>query len=152
DYSTSGRQLPTTLDKLKLDDSVERLRYRIITEELNGTIRTDLKNNILEIDKDLILVKDFKLLQNYPNPFNPSTTISFDVPYQSRVTIQIYNILGQLVKTLVDNRLYDAGKSYKIIWDGTNNASRKAASGMYIYRFINEESNTIQIKKMILLK
>ncbi|MCB0278483.1 MAG: T9SS type A sorting domain-containing protein, partial [Calditrichaeota bacterium] len=151
-YSTSGRQLPATVDQIDLKLPINSLYYRIITEELNGFINENLNNNIIEIDKDLISLTEFRLAQNYPNPFNPSTVISFDVPYQSRISIHIYNILGQLVKRLIDNQLYEAGKSYSVKWDGINDSGNKVASGMYIYRFTDEKSNTVFTKKMMLIK
>jgi parallel beta-helix repeat protein len=74
----------------------------------------------------------YKLYQNYPNPFNPVTNITFDLPEQSKVTIMIFNILGQKVKTLV-NKKYNAG-SYKIQWDGRNDFNKLVSSGVYIIR------------------
>lgn len=85
----------------------------------------------------------FGLLQNYPNPFNPLTTIEYQIPIASRVTINIYNILGQHVKTLVDG-IEDAGfKSVR--WNATG-----VASGVYYYRM--EAGEFIQVKKLLLLR
>jgi len=73
----------------------------------------------------------FELYQNYPNPFNPTTTIGFDVPNaNSHVRLEIFNILGQRVKMLVNN-VYSAGR-YKVIWDGTNDAGMQVSTGVYI--------------------
>jgi hypothetical protein len=72
----------------------------------------------------------YRLAQNYPNPFNPATTISFDLPQQSLVTLKIYNILGQEIATLIDRELMD---------DGTNEVrfdAHNLASGVYFYRLI----------------
>jgi hypothetical protein len=92
--------------------------------------------------------KVFTLHQNYPNPFNPETTISFDVPRSSFVSLKIYNILGQEVKTLVNGHK-DAAKN-TVKWDGTNNNGIKVNSGIYIYR-LNAEGVTFT-RKMVLVK
>ena len=91
---------------------------------------------------------DFSLSQNYPNPFNPSTSIQFQVPNASDVTVIVYDMLGQAVKSLFAGQV-QAGK-YKIEWDGTNNAGSKMSSGSYIYRMTAGEF--IESKEMILLK
>ncbi|CUU09838.1 Por secretion system C-terminal sorting domain-containing protein [Candidatus Kryptobacter tengchongensis] len=76
----------------------------------------------------------FELYQNYPNPFNIETTIEFDVPFNSWVSLKIYNMLGQEVRTLVDG-LTEAGK-HKVIWDGKNDSGQVVTSGIYFCRFI----------------
>ena len=94
------------------------------------------------------LPKEFSLQQNYPNPFNPTTQINFDLPTKSKVSILIYNVLGQKIKTLVDEQL-DAGKYFEE-WDGTNDAGMKVSSGIYFYKM--QADNFVQTKKMMLLK
>ncbi len=85
---------------------------------------------------------------NYPNPFNPETTISFSVKEASPVTIEVYNVKGQLVKTLV-NDLKDAG-NHTVIWRGVDNNNHPVASGVYYYKMsAGKYSST---KKMILMK
>jgi len=85
----------------------------------------------------------FALNQNYPNPFNPTTTIKFQIPKQAFVTIKVYDILGKLVETLV-NENKDAGY-YDINFDASN-----LASGLYIYKI--EAGTFNDTKKMILIK
>ena len=85
----------------------------------------------------------FSLSQNYPNPFNPSTTIEYAIPQASKVTLKIYNVLGQEIRTLV-NETEEAG-TYKINFD-----ARDLNSGIYIY--ILEAGNFTQVRKMILMK
>lgn len=81
------------------------------------------------------LPENFALHQNYPNPFNPATTIRFNVPVNlgepTRVTLRIYNVMGQLVRTLADGAL-TAG-SYLAVWNGENEAGIKVSSGLYFY-------------------
>ncbi|MGV8017710.1 MAG: T9SS type A sorting domain-containing protein [Ignavibacteria bacterium] len=87
---------------------------------------------------------EYDLMQNYPNPFNPATKIRFDLPEKAVVTIRIYNVLGQIVATLVNRQLLDAGKHQtEFIGDGY-------ASGVYFYRI--ESDKFTQTKRMVLLK
>ena len=74
----------------------------------------------------------FALLQNYPNPFNPSTTIRYELPALSRVSISIYDILGQKVRVLVDE-VESAGPQFQV-WNSKNDAGSSVASGVYFYR------------------
>ena len=90
----------------------------------------------------------YSLDQNYPNPFNPTTTIRYQLPEAGDVKINIYNILGQQVRTLVNTR-QNAG-SYSMVWDGRDRAGQSVASGMYIYRM--ESGNFVQQRKMMLIK
>jgi len=85
----------------------------------------------------------YSLSQNYPNPFNPSTTISYELPSSSRVTLKIFNLLGQEIATLVDGQ-QDAG-SHSLQWNAAN-----VSSGVYFYRLQTE--NFSQTKKLMLLK
>jgi hypothetical protein len=87
--------------------------------------------------------KLFTLNQNYPNPFNPSTTISFSIPQGTRVSLKVYNILGQEVATLVED--YKQAGDYSVQF----NAS-KLASGVYFYRL--QANDFAQTKKLLLLK
>lgn len=88
-------------------------------------------------------LKTFNLSQNYPNPFNPTTSIEFTVPSNQHVTINVYNIIGELVRVLANDD-YMAG-SYKVEFDGAG-----LPSGVYIYRL--QSLSFTDNKKMILLK
>jgi len=91
---------------------------------------------------------DYILYQNYPNPFNPSTTVRFQVPIESEVTIKIYDILGREIKTLFSEQMQRGTNTVE--WDGLNDAGIRMSSGTYIYRMIANEF--VQSKKMLLLK
>lgn len=91
---------------------------------------------------------DFVLEQNYPNPFNPSTVIRFSLPKESQVTLKIYDIMGQEVKTLL-NETMNAG-NFDVQWNGDDSDGNKVQSGTYIYR-ITTENNSVA-RKMILIK
>lgn len=88
------------------------------------------------------------LSQNYPNPFNPSTTIEYAVPNRSNIRLELFNILGQNVRTLV-NELKPPGE-YKAVWDGKDNRARPVSTGVYLYRL--RVGDAVLTKKMLLLK
>lgn len=90
----------------------------------------------------------FEVKGNFPNPFNPETVIKFNLPQASAVTLKVYNILGQMVNTLVDEPL-DAG-SHSVMWDGKNAQGRDVASGVYFYRI--NAGGYESIEKMTLLR
>lgn len=94
----------------------------------------------------------YELLQNYPNPFNPTTSIDFRIKEDSNVSLAVYNIRGQKVKTLIAEEL-PAGK-HSVVWDGKNEAGKKVASGIYFSSFDADNANGdyTSVKKMILLK
>ena len=111
--------------------------------DLNGNFTySDLINTEIEVPKD------FSLSQNYPNPFNPATKIDYQLPLDARVTIDLYNIVGQKVGELV-NKEHVAGY-YSI------ELNTKMASGVYIYRMVAVDkingNNFVSIKKMLMLK
>ena len=88
----------------------------------------------------------FVLYQNYPNPFNPSTTIEFDLPKATHVSLKIYNILGEEVITLVSDKLSAGSYSYE--WDASRSAGM--TSGVYLYRL--QAGDYVVTRKMILMK
>jgi hypothetical protein len=91
----------------------------------------------------------YALQQNYPNPFNPSTTITYQIPTdQSRVQIVIFNLLGQTVRTLVDDQ--KSAGVYTAMWDGKNDNGIPVGSGIYLYRMTS--GKFAQSKKLLLLK
>jgi len=87
-------------------------------------------------------------ITNYPNPFNPTTTITYTVPKDGEVKLHIYNLKGQLVKTLVSESKKSG--SYKITWNGEDQAGNKVSSGLYFTRF--ESNGKTLTNKMLILK
>jgi immune inhibitor A len=111
-------------------------------------IATDAGDYYGDTDNDQI-PRDFNLGQNYPNPFNPTTTIAYDLDRDfEQVSLKIYNILGQEVKTLV-NGPQDAGR-YEVRWDGTAQDGSRTATGVYFYRL--DTGDNYQSRKMLLMK
>ena len=108
-----------------------------------------VETNALSLDENLTIPTQFALHQNYPNPFNPSTQISFDVPEGSElVRLNIYNILGKKVSTLLNN-VMSPGK-HKIEWNAKDNEGNPVASGIYFYE-LSSPSFTAR-KKMLLIR
>jgi hypothetical protein len=91
----------------------------------------------------------YALSDNYPNPFNPETTIKYQLPEAGDVTLEVYNMLGQVVRTLVSEQ-QNAGR-YVLQWDATNDAGQALSSGIYFYR-IQAGGEFQSVKKMLLLK
>ena len=94
------------------------------------------------------LPSSIDLAQNYPNPFNPETNISYAITGSGHVRMEIFDILGRHVKTLVDEYLADA--SGQIAWDATDESGQTAASGLYFYRLSVDDHS--QTKRMVLLR
>jgi hypothetical protein len=94
------------------------------------------------------LPRKFELYDNYPNPFNPTTAIQWSLPSAGEVRLEIFNTVGQKVRTLA-NAYYPAGR-HSLEWDSRNDAGRKVATGVYLYRLTAGEY--VETKKMMLLK
>ena len=104
-------------------------------------------SDMLGIDGET-LPTEFALHNNYPNPFNPVTNILYDIAEVSDVTLEIYNVMGQRVRTLV-NGSHEPGR-YQITWNATNDFGQGLSSGMYIYRI--QAGDFVSVKKLVLMK
>ncbi|KAB2880549.1 T9SS type A sorting domain-containing protein [bacterium] len=132
-------------------------------EDLNYIIKADTRNVWLAMEGEILVFNQngsvelnapgvppeiLKLNQNFPNPFNPETTIRYDLPADGKVTLKIYNILGQEIRTLV-NRKELAG-TYQVVWNGTNDRGSRVSSGLYFYRL--QIDKTAKTRKLLLVK
>jgi len=90
----------------------------------------------------------FALHNNYPNPFNPVTNITYDVPEVADVKLEIFNVMGQKVRTLASGS-HEPGR-YRILWNATNDFGEGLSSGMYIYKI--QAGDFISVKKLVLMK
>jgi len=104
----------------------------------------DFVDWVTDVEYDDVVPSEYSLMQNYPNPFNPSTNIEFSLPVEGNVTLKIFNLLGEEVRTLISNELKSAGK-HSVTFDAGN-----LATGIYIYRL--QSGDFASNKKMILLK
>lgn len=103
-------------------------------------------------DKDhpnnLIIPEQFCLDQNLPNPFNPETKIRYQLPHTAHVTLAIYNLLGQKIRSLIDEQ--QASGVYAVHWDGRDENGSSVASGVYLYAISAGEFR--QVRKMLLVR
>jgi hypothetical protein len=90
----------------------------------------------------------FSLLQNYPNPFNPATVVKFEIVQPAKVSLKIYNILGRLVRVLVDEE--KVAGTYTTYWDGNDQNGQPVSSGIYFYKL--DAGDFTEVKKMVLIK
>ncbi len=93
-------------------------------------------------------ITKFNLYQNYPNPFNPATTIRYSIPKSERVTITVYNILGQKIRTLISQK--QSVGDHQVIWDGRDDGGHEVASGVFIYQL--RAGEYVDVKKMVLMR
>jgi aminopeptidase N len=137
-----GNGTSTTTHLYSFTDQVKvysTYSYRLKQIDFDGSYEY---SNEVEVSGGLKPEK-YSLSQNYPNPFNPSTIINFELPEAAKVNLVVYNLLGQVVKTLADGN-YDAG-THQTIFDGTN-----LSSGIYIY--VLRANNIVLKQKMVLMK
>ncbi len=145
----SSDKYPITIKAEGINITVrDRISGDILNEELNNGEEISITNNnvtsievIGTITGELPIT--YELYQNYPNPFNPETTIKFAIPKESKVNLSIYNVLGELVSTLVNEQKKPGYYEYEL--DAPN-----LASGVYLYRI--KSGDFVETKKMILLK
>jgi hypothetical protein len=102
----------------------------------------------VEEDEDSWFPPDFKLRQNHPNPFNAATLIQYTLPRASQVRVQIYNLLGQKIRLLVDEKQESGSREAR--WDGTNDGRVEVGSGIYFCRI--EAGDFVGCMKMTLIK
>jgi hypothetical protein len=89
-------------------------------------------------------------MQNYPNPFNPSTEISFVLPKASPVELNIYNLKGRKIRTLIAGETLAKDKLHKVVWDGTDSSGQPVSSGIYLYKLLTQDK--VYTQKMLLVK
>jgi hypothetical protein len=131
-----------------IDDRVEVKTYYYKLQDISIDGQINFHGPVQVVVEKSAIPDDFNLKQNYPNPFNPTTQIQYGLPEQANVEIQIINLTGQVVRTLV-NTYQDAG-TYDVTWNGRADDGTLLPSGVYLYR-INAGKFT-DIKKMIFTK
>jgi hypothetical protein len=142
--ASTNRELGKAIDERKQDHYVYILNHLTNAWKFGMNVMgANLNKGGVEGEDNLTVPTEYSLDQNYPNPFNPSTTINYQLPANNHVSLKVYDILGNLVSTLVDEEM-EAGY-YSVNW----NASQ-LASGIYIYRIIS--GTYVSTKKMILMK
>ena len=115
---------------------------------ISNTNQFFLSQSVLSTNENQLYPKTFALHQNYPNPFNPVTSLRYDLPEDGLVNITIYDMMGRIVKTLVNSSQTAGYKSIK--WNATNDRNEEVSAGLYLYTIQAGEFR--QTKKMVLLK
>ena len=128
--------------------------FRIVMRDPAGNTRELVSENPFTIsvatDADALPeIRDFALLGNAPNPFNPRTSIEYAIPTDAKVQLEIFDLSGRLIRTLVDES-QRGPQRYDVMWDGIDAQGRRVASGTYIYRLRAGEFE--QARRMTLLK
>ncbi len=153
-FDVSDINNPTEVAHYDMLNNVRGIAARdglVYSNEKEGGYSIYSNDLVVAIDSDGVLPNSFSLSQNFPNPFNPSTVIEFSIPQSfgtTDVKLEVFNVLGQNVRTLADTRL-ESGV-YQASWNGRNDAGMPVAGGMYIYRL--QSGNEVLSNKMILLK
>ena len=118
-----------------------------VTDGQIGTVSIT-QSGMLSNDIDATIPQVFELHQNYPNPFNPTTSINYDLPANEFVSINVFDLMGREVKTLVNKNQVAGFRSVQ--WNATNNLGQPVSAGMYIYTIQAGEFR--HTRKMVLLK
>jgi hypothetical protein len=140
-----------------------RLKLRVEKMHENGAALSVENVNLFDVQAKAIQVQvvtgmteetalpqSYNLLQNYPNPFNPETMIRYQLPKESSVKLQIYNLHGQLIRTLIDAKM-KAGEA-TATWDGKDEVSNLVPSGVYFYRLSVNGGEWTSTRKMIVMR
>jgi hypothetical protein len=122
--------------------------YKLFSVDFNGDV---YEYPTIAAGAAVMLPQSFSLKQNFPNPFNPTTKMSFDVPQESNVKLEVYNMLGQKIRTLVDGRL-QPGIYQNVIWDAKDDRGNSIANGIYYLVFTADAQNIKQVRKMVFMK
>lgn len=141
-----GNGTTTTPQQYEFEDDLSEpgtYSYRLKQIDLDGTFEYSSV-----IEATITGPQDFTLAQNYPNPFNPETNIRYEVPVASKVTLVIYNILGEKIRTLVDEEK-PIGQ-HSVLWDSRDDYGRNVGSGVYFYRMTAD--NFSKTMKLTLIK
>ena len=138
-----------------LHEGSNTITFNMISVRENGGLMYDMIK--LEIDESTSIapskqndgsISAYSLHQSYPNPFNPTTTIKYNLPMRTHVTVSVYNVLGRKIATLMD-KVQKVG-SNQVVWDGKDLNGKLVPSGTYIYRIETEQFS--ESKKTVLLK
>jgi len=124
------------------DDIPIEYSYRMLDIEGGELGRGFVQSTIVPIPYE------YALHHNYPNPFNPQTTIEYDLPEQSPLSLEVYDVRGRLVRTLLDTE--QSAGYYEIVWQGRDDAGRQLGSGVYFYRLVTPSYQ--KSYKLLLLK
>ena len=145
-YATAGYCQDNDIPKIVWVDSDGN--ENLLVGDIPGWSNNELFYISLELDSNSLVPTDYSLSQNYPNPFNPSTTISFSLPSDNHTILNIYDISGKLINTLLDKNMKSG--YHNVSWDGKDLYGQEVSTGAYVYTL---STNDMSLSgKMILLK
>ena len=146
DSSTSGYCQTGDIPKIVWIDSDGN--EHLLVGDIPSWENNELFYVSLEQGSDSLNPDNYDLIQNYPNPFNPSTTISFSLPTEDNVTINIYDISGKLINTLLDDKM--SSGYHNVSWNGKDFNGLDVSSGVYVYTLYTNQVTLSD--KMMLMK
>ncbi len=174
-YEKDGNRVPVAIEDFELSGTMieyaisfsanqflESIGHRLGVEFNNVTIdpaswmgldNVRLYNYKTSVREKQEIVNGFYMAQNYPNPFNPQTEIYYQLPGEGIVQLEIYDLLGHKIRTLVDHAIQSSG-SHRIFWNGLDDSGKEVSGGVYMYRIQVHVLGQIwtEIKKMVLLR
>ena len=145
-YATAGYCQDNDIPKIVWVDSDGN--ENLLVGDIPGWSNNELFYISLELDSNPLIPTDYSLSQNYPNPFNPSTTISFSLPSDNHTILNIYDISGKLINTLLDKNMKSG--YHNVSWDGKDMYGQEVSTGAYVYTLYTNDMSLSG--KMILLK
>jgi len=145
-YKSDGGQFVYIAGRpYRFEHAAMRSNMQYILSHFFGETHVGVKEGVSEVS----VITDFSLGQNYPNPFNPSTTLVFALPEASTVSLSIYNVQGQQVRSLLSEAVMGSGY-HDAVWDATDERGRPVSAGIYFYRL--KAGGYTETRKMLLLK
>ena len=133
--------------------SVESFQHQLTHEEIVAGL-VKMKPQVSPFSEKSVAQNQLTLMQNYPNPFNPDTWIPYQLSEETEVTIEIYNVIGRLIRCLhLGNQIAGSylSKEKAAYWDGKNEDGESVASGVYLYRLKNNKGFTA-MKRAVIIK
>lgn len=148
-YFNDFQNWVSSFELVRYDQNYDFLIYEDFDSDGNGIFGVYINSGQTSLENaNTQYLHEFVLEQNYPNPFNPNTVITYKLPVASNIELTIYNLIGQKVTTLVNER--QSAGIYQIKWDGYNQNGNQMASGVYLYRLIT--GSFVETRKMVLLR
>ncbi|GAB4366021.1 MAG: hypothetical protein Kow0042_05630 [Calditrichia bacterium] len=149
-YTTLQLQSAYNLFFVEEDGSYGMHNFKFVRNLLKVTYDTlsGAPVGLFDEDENFTLAQKYVLEQNYPNPFNPTTTIRFNLPKREEIRLEVYDVLGKPIRTLLSGAM--AAGSHSVEWDGKDRSGQTVSSGIYIYR-LSGKSFSLS-KKMLLVK
>ncbi len=148
-YSLSSPEAPQLLDAYYWNQQTSQIYTKgdfLCLNNQRGGI-SFLRSEAVDVEREDIPQVE-QSLSNHPNPFNPTTTITFSIPTDGNVTLEVFNIRGQKVRTLIDERM-EKGE-HAVTWHGDDDYGKPCSSGVYLYRMTTD--NNTETKKMLMMK